>query len=195
MGSRCWSTREPPRCGSGPGTTPRSRRCEGRPAANEAQMEDRPTHLRPVPSAGSEATAPKLEPEQEGTPGLRPPTGVGSSSMFLTDVVVALGYATREQVDAVIERARTAGKTADELLLEEQTIDAEQLSRATAERFGLDHIDLNAFHVDMGAANLLSVAAARRYQAVPVGYLDDRVLLVATVDPANVLAIDDIQMI
>ena len=47
----------------------------------------------------------------------------------------------------------------------------------------------------MGAANLLSVASARRYQAVPVGYVDTQTLLVAIVDPANVLAIDDIQMI
>ena len=52
-----------------------------------------------------------------------------------------------------------------------------------------------SYHVDMGAANLLSVASARRYQAVPVGYVDKDTLLVAIVDPANVLAIDDIQMI
>ncbi len=47
----------------------------------------------------------------------------------------------------------------------------------------------------MGAANLLSVAAARRYRRVPVGYVDTKTLLVAIVDPANVLAIDDIHMI
>jgi type IV pilus assembly protein PilB len=74
-------------------------------------------------------------------------------------------------------------------------IDADQLSRAIAERYGHDHVDLNVYHVDMGAANLLSVAAARRYQAIPVGYHDSDTLLVAIVDPANVLAIDDIHMI
>ncbi len=97
--------------------------------------------------------------------------------MFLTDVVVELGYATREQVDAVIERARVAGRLADELMLEERLLNSEQLARATAERYGLDHIDLSAFHVDMGAANLLSVSSARRYQAVPVGYVDKDTLL------------------
>ena len=87
--------------------------------------------------------------------------------MFLTDVVVELGYASRERVDAVIEEARVAGRSADELLVEQQLINADQLSRAIAERYGLDHVDLNSYHVDMGAANLLSVASARRYQAVP----------------------------
>jgi type IV pilus assembly protein PilB len=115
--------------------------------------------------------------------------------MFLTDVIVELGYASRERVDAVIQEARIAGRSADEMLIEQSLIDSDQLSRAVAERYGLDHLDLNIFHVDMGAANLLSVAAARRYQAVPVGYVDSKTLLVAIVDPANVLAIDDIHMI
>jgi len=35
---------------------------------------------------------------------------------------------------------------------------------------------------------------ARRYMAVPVGYADQHTLLVAAADPANVLAVDDIQI-
>src|SRR6185312_9715464 len=42
------------------------------------------------------------------------------------------------------------------------------------------------------AAKLVAPAAVRRYQAVPVSFAGDRTLLVAMVDPANVLAIDDI---
>jgi type IV pilus assembly protein PilB len=156
----------------------------------------RPGHLRPVSAGASQALATELErDEPTGVPGLTPPLGRGNSSMFLTDVVVELGYATRERVDEVIQEARTAGRPPDELLVDNKVIDTDQLSRAVAERYGLDHVDLNAYHVDMGAANLLSVAAARRYQAVPVGYVDPKTLLVAVADPANVLAIDDIHMI
>jgi type IV pilus assembly protein PilB len=155
----------------------------------------RPGHLRPVPAAAGEALAEAPAVEEQGTPGLTPPLGRGNSSMFLTDVIVELGYATRERVDEVIQEARLAGRPADELLVERKLIDADQLARAIAERYGLDHVDLNVYHVDMGAANLLEVAAARRYQAVPVGYVDSKTLLVAVADPANVLAIDDINMI
>jgi type IV pilus assembly protein PilB len=156
----------------------------------------RPGHLRQVPSGGSEATARKLElDEASQVPGLTPPLGRGNSAMFLTDVIVELGYASRERVDEVIKESRNAEKALDELLIEQKAIDADQLSRAVAERYGLDHIDLNSYHVDMGAANLLSVPAARRYQAIPVGYVDTETLLVAIVDPANVLAMDDIHMI
>ncbi len=61
-----------------------------------------------------------------------------------------------------------------------------------AERFGLDHVDLKLYRVDPDAAKLVAPAAVRRYQAVPVSFVGDRTLLVAMVDPANVLAIDDI---
>jgi type IV pilus assembly protein PilB len=155
----------------------------------------RPGHLRPVSAGASQALAADPRPEHDGVPGLTPPLGRGNSSMFLTDVVVELGYASRERVDEVIQEARVAGGPPDELLVERKLIDSDQLSRAVAERYGLDHVDLNTYHVDMGAANLLSVAAARRYQAVPVGYVDTKTLLVAIADPANVLAIDDIHMI
>ena len=61
-----------------------------------------------------------------------------------------------------------------------------------AERFGLDHVDLKLYRVDPDAAKLVAPNAVRRYQAVPVSFVGDRTLLVAMVDPANVLAIDDI---
>ncbi len=147
-------------------------------------------------TAEAEAPADEARPEGvDGIPGLTAPLGRGNSAMFLTDVIVELGYANRERVDAIIQEARAANRSPEELLVEQGLIDNDQLSRAIAERYGLDHLDLNSFHVDMGAANLLSVAAARRYQAVPVGYVDSKTLLVALVDPANVLAIDDIHMI
>jgi len=60
------------------------------------------------------------------------------------------------------------------------------------ERFGLDHFDLQVYRVDPDAAKLVSPAAIKRYQAVPVAFASDRTLLVAMADPANVLAVDDI---
>ncbi len=63
-----------------------------------------------------------------------------------------------------------------------------------AERFGLDFVDLAVYDLDMGAVNLISVQAAKRYQAVPVGFTEDRTLLLAMANPTNVLTIDDVGM-
>jgi type IV pilus assembly protein PilB len=154
----------------------------------------RPGYLRPVPATPG-APAEELRPETEVTPGLTPPLGRGNSAMFITDVLVELGYAARERIDEAIQEARVAGRSPEALLLERKVITSDQLSRAMAERYGLHHVDLNVYHVDMGAANMLSPSAARRYKAVPVGYAADDTLLLAIADPANVIAIDDVQMI
>ncbi len=158
--------------------------------------EKRPTYLTPVPTAGQAVAAEDVQqPEDESkVPGVIPPLRRGHSGMFITDVIVELGYASQERVDQVIAEARTAGRSPERLMLEEGVISAEQLSRAIAERYGLDHIDLSVYQIDMAAANMLSVSTARRHKALPVGYVDKETLLLAMADPANVLALDDIQM-
>ncbi|MGA8746988.1 MAG: ATPase, T2SS/T4P/T4SS family [Solirubrobacterales bacterium] len=153
-----------------------------------------PSHLRPVPTSG-DSTAPAMAPTDEGaTPGLTPPRHRGHSRGFTTDVLVELGYTTQEIVQGVLDAARTSGRSPEALLLEQGAISSEQLSRAIAERYGLDHVDLSIFSVDVAAAALFPVTMARRYMAVPVGYVDPHTLLVAAADPANVLAVDDIQI-
>jgi type IV pilus assembly protein PilB len=154
---------------------------------------DYPSHLRPVPESG-DSTAPEMESQQSGTPGLTPPVARGRHTGFVTDVLVDLGFADDETARRAIESARTAGRPPEALLLEQRAIDADQLSRAVAERYGLDHVDLSAYQVDMAAANLISVNTSRRYKALPVGFVDKQTLLVAMADPTNVLAVDDIQI-
>jgi type IV pilus assembly protein PilB len=154
---------------------------------------DYPSHLRPVPTSG-DSTAPKLEPELGGTPGLTPPVTRGRSTGFITDVIVDLGYVSDGRAQQAIEEARTAAMPPEALLLQQGAITPDQLSRALAERYGLDHVDLSAYHVDMAAANLITVTTARRYRALPVGFADTQTLIVAMADPTNVLAVDDIQI-
>jgi type IV pilus assembly protein PilB len=158
-------------------------------------MNDRdfPSHLRPVPVSG-DSTAPAIQPEPSGTPGLTPPVTRGRSSGFVTDVLVELGFVGDERARQAIEEARTAGKPPERLLLEQGAVTDDQFSRAVAERYGLDHVDLTAYQVDMAAANLVSVSTARRYRAIPIGFVDKQTVVVAMADPTNVLAVDDIQI-
>jgi type IV pilus assembly protein PilB len=110
-------------------------------------------------------------------------------------VLVDLGCVERERVDAAVEAARSTGRPPERILLDQGAIDEDQLARAIGERYGLDHLDLTVFQIDMAAANLIDSSAAKRYEAVPVAFVDERTLLVAMSDPANVLAVDDIAML
>jgi type IV pilus assembly protein PilB len=127
-------------------------------------------------------------------PGLTPPARRGGSGRFITDHIVEMGFASQAQVDAAVTEARSNGMTPEQVLLQGNTITSDQLARATSERFGLDHLDLNAFEIDLGAMNLIPSQAAKRYGAIPVAFVGDDTLLVAMSDPTNVRAVDDISI-
>jgi type IV pilus assembly protein PilB len=110
----------------------------------------------------------------------------------LTDVLVDLEFVGRAVMDEAIDKAHSAGSAAERVLLTQGAITEDQLASAVAERFGLDHVALRNYKVDPDAAKLVTPAAVKRYQAVPVSFVSDRTLLVAMADPANVLAVDDI---
>jgi type IV pilus assembly protein PilB len=156
-------------------------------------------HLRAVgdgdgPDLIDGALAKQPDPREEWN-GITPPSRRGGSGRFLTDVLVDLGFAQRELVETAVEASRSAGRPPERLLVEQGVVTEDQLARAIGERYGLDHLDLTVFNIDMAAANLIDSAAAKRYEAVPVAFVDERTLLVAMADPANVLAVDDIAML
>ena len=88
-------------------------------------------------------------------PGLTPPSGAKDPRRRLGDVVVEMGFADRELVEQVTVRERQSHQQMGTLLVESGIIDSSQLARALAERNSLDYVDLNAFQVDAGAANLI----------------------------------------
>ncbi|HEY1237924.1 MAG TPA: ATPase, T2SS/T4P/T4SS family [Solirubrobacterales bacterium] len=127
-------------------------------------------------------------------PGLTPPSGNKDPRRRLGDVAVELGFADRELVEQVMAQEREKHIPMGALLVESEIVDAAQLAQMLAERNSLDYVDLNAFEVDQGAANLIDATEARRCRAVPIAFLGDGVLLLATADPSNVLGADDIAM-
>jgi type IV pilus assembly protein PilB len=132
---------------------------------------------------------------EQSSNGITKPRRAGGPARFLTDVIVDLGLVDRDRVTSAIEAARRTGKTPEDVLIASGSLTSDGLARAVDERHGLEHLDLDLFQPDMQAANLISIPAAKRYEAVPVGFVDERTLLVAMADPANVLAVDDIALL
>jgi type IV pilus assembly protein PilB len=156
-------------------------------------MTDKPSHLRPVPTGAISAAVAHAEPAPDWN-GITPPTSRRGTTRFLSDVIIDLGFAARETVEAAIETARQQGTTPESILVDQGVLSLDQLSRAVATRHGLDHLDLSVFRVDMVAANLMTSSNAKRYDAVPVAFVNERTVLVAMADPGNVLVIDDVAL-
>ncbi len=157
-----------------------------------------------APEQGGEVLPPKQPsgngldlpaPEQPSANGLSSPARPGRSVRRIGEVVVDLGFADREAVEQAVAAARSQRKPTGQVLVEQGVLRQDQLARVVAERFGLDYIDLSVYEPDMGAVNLLSGEAIKRYQAVPVRFMEDGALLLAMADPTNILSIDDIAMI
>jgi type IV pilus assembly protein PilB len=149
-------------------------------------------------SAPEQASTSALDlpaPAQPSPSGLSSPARPGRSVRRIGEVVVDLGFADREAVEQAVAAARSQRKPTGQVLVEQGVLRQDQLARVVAERFGLDYIDLSVYEPDMGAVNLLSGEAIKRYQAVPVRFMEDGALLLAMADPTNILSIDDIAMI
>jgi type IV pilus assembly protein PilB len=143
----------------------------------------------------SVSTAPASAEGVDYPRGLIPPARRGRSKNMIGDIIVELGFALRETVDEAVRISREQGRTTGQLLIESGALRPDQLARALAERFGFDFIDLSIYEVDMGAVNLVSGDICKRYQAIPVGFMPNGDLLLATADPTNVLTVDEISMI
>ena len=125
-------------------------------------------------------------------PGVTSPSLNGAGRRFLSDILVELGFVDEQEAERAVEAARNPGQTPEKVLLQGGTITEDQVARALAERYGLDHIDLTEFPVDESAAALLRQTAARRYLAAPVGFAEDGALVLAVADPADSRGLSDI---
>ena len=119
---------------------------------------------------------------------------VKASKLRLGEVIVEMGMATKEQIEEAMALQGETRKRVGQLLLEQGTISLLDLTKALASKFGVPFVDLTAINVDPSAAHLIEDKLARRYSAIPVGFVEDR-LLVAMADPQNLLALQDLEIL
>jgi type IV pilus assembly protein PilB len=102
------------------------------------------------------------------------------------------GLLTEAQLDAALAEQVNSGKPLGRLLIEQGTISETELVRTLARQVGLEFVDLGDWTIDGSVASLVPESLARRYQAIPIGWEDGK-LVVAMADPSNVFAVDDIR--
>jgi type IV pilus assembly protein PilB len=109
-------------------------------------------------------------------------------------MLVQYGHLTPDALEAGLTEKERTGRPLGEILVGLGLITSETLARALAEQFGFSYINLSQVEVDREAAILLPEKMARRYQALPVEFLDEATVLVAVADPTNLLAGDDLRL-
>jgi type IV pilus assembly protein PilB len=112
----------------------------------------------------------------------------------LGSLLINRGLLTVEQVKLAFEEQRLTGQRLGEIAVAHGWVSSSDLSRALADQFGLEYVDLSETDPDPDAATLLQKELAFRYQAVPVRFLGDDLLLVAVSDPSDVGRADDLRL-
>ena len=112
----------------------------------------------------------------------------------LGSLLIARGLLTPEQLDAALEEQERTHRSLGRILIDQGQVSEAGLVSTLASQLGLEYVDIADYAVDPAATTLISDALARRYQALPIGWQDGR-LVVAMADPSNVFAVDDIRTI
>lgn len=106
-----------------------------------------------------------------------------------------MGVLTPEQVELAIAEQRLTHQRIGDIVVGKGWVTKQQLMEALARRIGVRYLDLVSLKIDPLAVDLISEKDARRYSAVPVGFVDEHTLLVAMADPSNIVAIDDLRIL
>jgi type IV pilus assembly protein PilB len=112
----------------------------------------------------------------------------------LGSLLINRGLLDVEQVKRAFEEQQLTGKRLGEIVVAHGWITPQDLSRALAEQNGLEYVDLSETELDHKVAMLLPRELATRYEAVPVRFLADDLLLVAVGDPTDIGRADDLRL-
>jgi type IV pilus assembly protein PilB len=167
------------------------------PGVRQMSQQQQAGQVQNMAQARSAAQQPQ-QPADGGTgvPGLYAPTlkQAGRTPPTVLDALVRLGFVGSLHLESAVAKAQAQGITPEQVLMADSVVSTDQLARATAEKFGINYIDLSAFEIDMSVATIISAEKARSYEVLPVRQYEDGSVLVAMANPANVLALDDLKL-
>ncbi len=118
---------------------------------------------------------------------------------YLGNMLVAAGIITQSQLQEALEqqkiKVRNGGKgLLGRTLMEMGYCTEEDIARVMAEQAGVPYLSLESYTVDETAVGLITPEMARRYHALPLGFDQGR-LIVAMMNPNDVIAIDDLRLL
>src|SRR5262249_20767835 len=112
----------------------------------------------------------------------------------LGTLLVRDGLIATDQLELALAEKEQSGRRLGEIVVAKGWVEADALAGLLAEQHGLEFLDLAAAHVDPAVAALLPEKLARRYDALPIRFVSENVVLIAVSDPTNVVASDDLKL-
>lgn len=112
----------------------------------------------------------------------------------LGEILLTEGLVTEAQLLAALDEQNAMGMSLGRTLVELGILSESQLVQALAQQVGMEFVDLDDYPVDRRAVSLVPGAMCRMHTVLPVGLRDGAIVL-ATADPGNVVAVDDVRTV
>jgi type IV pilus assembly protein PilB len=111
----------------------------------------------------------------------------------LGDALIQDGLIAEEQLMAALAKQKKSGKRLGEVLVEMGLVKEEEIVEVLGRQLGIPYINLSTYLIDPITAKIIPEHIAKRHNLIPINKVGNK-LTVAMVDPLNILAIDDIQL-
>lgn len=123
----------------------------------------------------------------------------GFAQQQLGDLLVELKYISAEQLQEALRYQKDKSEEGSRVLVGQALCELgfcteETITRALAHKAGISFISLQQHHINSAAANLIEPEIALRYNALPIGFENNK-LLVALKHPSDIIAVDDLRII
>ncbi len=121
---------------------------------------------------------------------------VGRKKIRIGDLLVAAGAITDDQLNEALAEQKESGQKLAEVLLSKGYISRDLYVATLTQQMGIEYIELKACKLDDEVLKLVPENLVQKYQVVPIGFdeMNPNVLKVATSDPNDLIALDDISI-
>ncbi len=110
------------------------------------------------------------------------------------DLLKEKGYITEAQLKVALNEAKNKGKKLGETLIELGYVNEQTIIDVLAEQLGIEETNLNDIKFERPLKEALPEKLARRFKVVPVDF-NDKEITIATNDPTDIFALDEISRI
>jgi type IV pilus assembly protein PilB len=145
-----------------------------------------PTVAPPTPQAGGAGGA-------GGPAGGPPRPPAAGKKLRLGDALISEGLINEEQLQQALALQKKSGKRLGNVLVEMHLVTEQDIVQILSKQLRIPFIDLSNYLIDPVIAKLIPEHIAKRHFLIPINKVGNK-LTVAMVDPLNIIAIDDIQL-
>lgn len=113
-------------------------------------------------------------------------------SSKIGDILLKEALIKAEQLAQALDHQKKFGGRLGSILVDLRFVSEDDITSALSRQYGVPSINLDYFEVEQDVVKLIPLETAQKYQVIPLSRVGST-LTVATTDPSNVFALDDIK--